>query len=355
MVQPRRRLIRAAASTVAAVLLLGLAALGTLWWMLESGWLTSRIEAAASTQLGREVHLGTLHWEPGWRIGIESRDGWVGNEPGAVPGRQASWERLALGVALRPLLRRQVQVDRVEAGGLAVALPAEEEGTPWRLQGARLSLRPELDEAGRPRLLHDVELDGQLFGAVLPATGLALAVQVGQVVVGEDVLPLSLLQLRARMGGGQFESPRMEVALDGATRGPVTLRVPSLREQLASFGIEFAQMRDPAVPGRLELSAQMEHDPGRGSLQLDGLDATLDGVHLQGNLALLSMAPPRLRFALQADAVEMDRYLAPEGVEGDPFELPVELLRALDAQGTLHVDKAMFAGFTARDVVLTAQ
>ncbi|MCP6711671.1 hypothetical protein NL489_30420, partial [Klebsiella pneumoniae] len=62
------------------------------------------------------------------------------------------------------------------------------------------------------------------------------------------------------------------------------------------------------------------------ALAVTGIDARLDDTNLQGEVRLPALAPPALRFALSADAVDLDRYLEPPEVQGEPFELPVAQL-----------------------------
>jgi len=395
MVRPHRRLIRIAAILSAAVVVLGAVGLVLLVRFTDAERLRPRLEAEAAALLGREVSLGHLGWDIGWRLGIESRGGWVANAPGFGEGPLAHWERLQLGLALRPLLSRQVQVDRIDIDGLALdlqvdaggadnwtftpAAPSPDDkagitpaiaigaislrdasvryreaasGTDWLLADMDLSLHPQFGAGFLPHALQTVDLQARMRGGALPAGGVAVTLQAPQVQLGEEVWPLSLPRFEAGFDTVRIEGALVLVDADHAS-GRLSVTVPSLRGQLAALDTPLPAMRDPQVPGALQLSAQLDYSGD--ALQLAALDATLDGTRLTGDIHLPALAPPALRFTLEADTVDIDRYLAPEGAPGDPFELPVALLESLDARGTLRVGEAHFPGLTARDVVLTAQ
>ena len=111
-------------------------------------------------------------------------------------------------------------------------------------------------------------------------------------------------------------------------------------------------LADPAaltdVAGRVELGA----DPA--GINLARLDLRVDGAHWQGAARLDRPSAPELRFALQADRLDLDRYLpaaggddaAPAGTAPAlPARSPVEVLRrlaSLNLNGTLDV--AAFSG-----------
>ena len=72
MARPARRLIRILAASVAALLLLVIAAVAALLLFVDADRFRPRIERAASQSLGRQVSLGSLHWDPGRRIALSS-------------------------------------------------------------------------------------------------------------------------------------------------------------------------------------------------------------------------------------------------------------------------------------------
>jgi AsmA protein len=76
----------------------------------------------------------------------------------------------------------------------------------------------------------------------------------------------------------------------------------------------------------------------------------LDDTTAKGMLGVADFDAMALRFDLDVDRLDADRYLAPpqEGAGGQqddtPAPLPLEALRKLDARGQLRVQEAIFAG-----------
>lgn len=104
------------------------------------------------------------------------------------------------------------------------------------------------------------------------------------------------------------------------------------------------------LAGRVELGA----DPG--GINLARLDLRVDGAHWQGTARIAMPAAPEIRFALQADRLDLDRYL-PARVSGDgaPARSPVDWLRrlaGLDLDGTLDLAALTGRGLAVQRGVL---
>lgn len=99
------------------------------------------------------------------------------------------------------------------------------------------------------------------------------------------------------------------------------------------------------LAGRVELGA----DPG--GINLARLDLRVDGAHWQGTARIAMPAAPEIRFALQADRLDLDRYLpARASGDGAPARSPADWLRrlaGLDLDGTLDL-----AALTGRGLAL---
>ena len=73
---------------------------------------------------------------------------------------------------------------------------------------------------------------------------------------------------------------------------------------------------------------------------------------MTGELTLPVGTNAPIRFELAADTLNLDRYMAPAGDEaaaadaeaGDDFEIPVDLIRSINARGDLRLAEATFAG-----------
>jgi len=77
----------------------------------------------------------------------------------------------------------------------------------------------------------------------------------------------------------------------------------------------------------------------------------LDDTTMRGLVGVADFAAKALRFDLNVDRIDADRYLPPSSdkpvakdAKEPPAEIPVELLRKLNARGQLTVGEAIFAG-----------
>jgi len=124
------------------------------------------------------------------------------------------------------------------------------------------------------------------------------------------------------------------------------------------FEVEL-ETADPDVLGRVGASAQLAYDSNR--MMLEQMTLRLDNSTLTGSLG---MQGETLRFDLNIDDINADRYLppaeeAPQEEEGslDEVDLPLETLRGLNANGRMAVGAFQFDGLSFADFVLqvTAQ
>jgi len=100
------------------------------------------------------------------------------------------------------------------------------------------------------------------------------------------------------------------------------------------------------------------------SAQFDNLSVKLDDTTASGTLGVTDFDTQAVRFTLDVDRIDADRYLAPEAPEeaaskepAEPTELPLKTLRELNVRGTLVVGEAIFSGikFSKLRLGLTAR
>ena len=385
-----RRLILWLLAGIAALALLAVLALAALWWFLDPDDFRGQIQTRASAAIGREVHLtGKLRWQLGSQIFIVSEGGDIANAAGFGPGPLASWTQIRLGVAARPLFSRRVLIDRVDIKGLKLSLQRNAQGqdnwtlrfvegpdstapssvtlhvgavelseadityrdavsgADWHLGELSFSARLPDDLTAPDRQFHDIELAGRLAGGPIAAGGVRFALQSASVRMTPELLQVPAFR-------AQWSDAVLSGAVDarlGAVQeieGRVSLQVPSLRALLATAGITPPPMADPGTLGAL--NGKMALHYAGGAAALSELAIALDDTTLTGELSLPAFQPLALRFALDADRVDLDRYMEPDDVKSEPFELPLAALKAMDAKGVLRIRNATIAGATAKDV-----
>ena len=143
-----------------------------------------------------------------------------------------------------------------------------------------------------------------------------------------------------------------------------TLKVGAFspRDLMRELGMGPPVTADPKVLTRL--SGDVSFTGSTSGVNLDPLALRLDDTAVQGSLGVPDLKKQALRFKLALDAVDLDRYLPPkpagEGVKaatpgaaaGAAAKLPVDMLRALDVEGSLGVGKLKASNLKLQNVVL---
>ncbi|MCW8840494.1 MAG: AsmA family protein [Gammaproteobacteria bacterium] len=134
------------------------------------------------------------------------------------------------------------------------------------------------------------------------------------------------------------------------------------RELMENAGIALPQMADPSAMTRAQLSSRFEAGLDRVALQ--GLKLQLDQSTLNGSASVRQFAAPLIRYELAMDEIDVDRYLPPAADEPVPAapgaagnaaaaELPLELLRSLDIDGTLKLGRVKVMNLRSDTIVTT--
>jgi hypothetical protein len=117
---------------------------------------------------------------------------------------------------------------------------------------------------------------------------------------------------------------------------------------LGSVAFTAPPMADPGTLGKLDMSAAFDFKGS--SLAVTQLQAVLDDTRLNGTVSVAQFTPMDMRFDLEGDAVDFDRYLKPPDYQGKPFELPLAQLQALNVQGVLRMKSATVMGAKASEL-----
>ncbi len=147
---------------------------------------------------------------------------------------------------------------------------------------------------------------------------------------------------------------------DSVFKGPLVIESFSPRTFMRGFDIAVPETADGSVLKKASLSAQMQQSKDRFSLQ--NIQARVDDSTISGQFAYTSIKRDSMRFDLDIDAIDADRYLPPAGAQSestaaamDEEPLPVELLKALDINGTVRIGSLKFAGIQSSDVRATVK
>lgn len=222
------------------------------------------------------------------------------------------------------------------------------EGIPVRIRAQTL-----IADIGRQtHQLDSFTLTATWKGDGFPEVGVPVSVQAQQLTANLAAQTLELAGLTAEVAGAHLSGAlRGENILDAPRiGGPLKLEPVSLREWLPKLGIKLPVTRDPDVFKQLSFASNVALT--KTSAELGDVNLKLDDTTATGSLGVADFASKALRFDLNVDRINADRYLAPP-VEGPapkktekspPSDIPVEALRNLNARGQLQVGEAIFAG-----------
>lgn len=132
----------------------------------------------------------------------------------------------------------------------------------------------------------------------------------------------------------------------------------SLKKLMQAFGTEPPVTADPAALTRVAFSADAAVT--ETAVALTSLALRLDDTTLRGRLSVPTTEDGLIEFNLSADSIDVDRYMAPgdapapeEPAAGpEDIEIPVDLIRALQAKGSAKLDRATLAGMVFEDIEL---
>jgi len=263
---------------------------------------------------------------------------------------------------------------RSVAGRSVAPSPSAQQRNPPQIAGieVRDGIVDYVDESsGQQVTLSSVELDmgewrvGQALpvhtrflahGAALPAKGVWVQVESPELAVRVEPLNVQSPKLSIRIADAQINGDfACETLADGGlvTHGSIALRVPSVRNLAHDLALDHTLPHDPTTLGPLELTTHWSYMSG--ALAAKPIALKLDGVTFEGWVE--RSAPPKSawRFELHGDHIDLGRYVNVDSKNKKPFELPVEALRAINANGSLVFDRAELADSHMTDVRLKVQ
>ncbi|MFO7275813.1 MAG: AsmA family protein [Pseudomonadota bacterium] len=191
--------------------------------------------------------------------------------------------------------------------------------------------------------LRDTTLDARIEGGRFGDKGIPIEMRAAKLSFTREPLSFSAPDVALRIADARVQSSVEGLERDGTLRvgGPVTVEVPSLRALIAALGLEVSPPRDPQALGALEASANwaLEND----ALVIEPLRMKLDGTTIAGRITRSAAESAVWTVDLRGDEVDLGRYVDVEEKKDDePFELPVDAIRALPLRGSLAFDRARY-------------
>ncbi len=256
---------------------------------------------------------------------------------------------------------------------LALSTGAIEPGLPFDVDGGfALATLPEgpggeyelatvvtVDLAGERIVLDGLLFDGRLdpgrdqqpFDFGLSARRVAYAMAQQALELDDGALEVASLRIEAELSGTVGEAVQLSGRIEAPRFSP--------KDLADALGTPLPPTADPAVLQLVSFAADVgvTHD----SVVLSGMTARLDDTELKGDFSVRDFEAPGYRFSLEGDRIDLDRYLAPPADDApaeadtaalDATEIPVDLIRSLDAQGTLKFAEVVLGGLIFRTIEL---
>lgn len=228
-------------------------------------------------------------------------------------------------------------------------------GQGYPSEGVAIQVRAaaiEVDVEQRTHRLDGFHLETHWKGNGLPAAGVPVEVQAKALIANLAAQTLDLQDLIANIAGAKLVGTLVgkEILDAPQLQGRLTLAPVQLREWLPQLGISLPATRDANVFKTLSFDSSVAITKSTADLQ--NIKFQLDETTASGSLGIADFSAKALRFDLDVDRINADRYLPPQaekpadakkGDEG-PTVIPVEALRKLNARGDLRIGEAIFSG-----------
>ena len=345
--------------------------------------------------LKREVAIGTASLD-GLRVNLavaaNGRSNWDDLVERNEQAEQIEQMQPPAGAAAsaRPSMDFDVDVAEIEISDAAFSYRDEQAGAVYRLDAVSL-------QTGRIKLGSPVPLDGSLRFDVQPENvsgqvdlSVEATVDMDTGVVRLDGFGLDALiegateapaEIRLAMPSlvmdtgaetvlpGAIKLTVFDLELDAAVepfsyagspqpKATVSIAAFSPRSLLTTLGAELPPTADPAALELVRLDARAE--VSETQIALSDIVLVVDDTTLRGKLSAPRVDGGSYELDLAGDSIDLNRYMAPasdEVVEVEdeatpPVEIPAELLRAVNARGSLTLDEALLGRILFEDIEL---
>ncbi|MBI5782619.1 MAG: AsmA family protein [Gammaproteobacteria bacterium] len=291
-----------------------------------------KIIEAVKDKTGRELRIeGKLGWSFFPWIGIETGRLELGNAPGFGKDPFARIDGAGAKVELLPLLRKHVVVDTVFLDGLKLNLAKNAAGkTNW----------DDLVTPSKTEQAAEKTIPGKELG-------------IGGISVNKIEIRKADVTWKDQTSNAQYAVRNLNLQTGKIIVGePLDVRL--------AFDLESGQ---PPVRKHVDLKTRMNLDLKAQKLEVTNLALGFDESHLSGTLAIRNFDKPVYRFDLALDQIDLDRYLpapapAASGAKtgaaapAQPVEIPLSLLRSLDIQGKLRIQKLKAMNLHSSEVAI---
>ena len=246
------------------------------------------------------------------------------------------------------------------AAGEAVPLDG---GFAFRLDPAGLSGRVDMgvvvafDMDAATIAVSDLDIDGRVDGvAEVPATIRFRAPLIG-IQTGAQTADVGEIRLQLMSVDLEADVEPFSYAGDPQPAATISIAAFSPRTLMQELAIEAPPTADPDVLDKLIVDAKAK--VGANAITLADLRLVLDDTTFTGRLSVPKSADGTFELDLAGDSIDIARYMAPpsetaatDESTSETVEIPVELIRALNARGNLSIASASLGKILFEKVTL---
>ncbi len=258
--------------------------------------------------------------------------------------------------------------ERYELTGLGLRTGSVNAGEPVDLSGGFSFTGPD-DLAGRVDLSATVQFaadassvsleDFEISGAAEGATPLSFEFSAPAMSVRTEDRVADIGDMRLEVFDVVVEASVEPFSYADSPQPTATIRINAFspRTLMQNLGIEAPETADPGALERLMLSANLAVTDS--SMGMTNLELELDDTTFTGALAVPRDSDGTYELDLAADSINVSRYMAPatdeeEAAAGEevPIAIPVDIIRALNARGSLRIGEAQLGRLVFEDITL---
>ena len=372
--------------SILALILIGVL---MLVWLVDPNLFKPRIERAVRDATGREfaltgdIELGFFPW-----LALRTGEGRFGNAPGFGAEPMVRWQHAQLGAKLFPLIRGELVADRVRLTGVDLRLVRHADGKAnWEGIGSQEPAQPsagetrfsidgveiddshisfvdetvprrvevanfhfETDEVSLGDPFTDTEISGTLHVDGFAPAGVPFKLAVPRMEVPKDFSRIDVKDFDAQFGALELEGGVVGKLGDAPDlTGRIETNEFDPRVLLAAIGVAGPKTADPKALSVVALKGDWRYGEG---MALAPFTLRLDDTHFTGKLTRTAGVDPLNEIELSGDSLDIARYVPPPDPDSEPFELPVEMLKALKFRGTIRLDAATYEDTSMKGVTL---
>ena len=202
--------------------------------------------------------------------------------------------------------------------------------------------------------LMEGQVDGLVEGpARMSFETAAMRISSAENTVSMDPVAISLLDLDI-----SAEVEPFSYADDIRPTAQIRVEPFSPRGLMHLFDVEPPETADPNVLSKVSMVAKAY--VRENNISLTGLTIELDDTTFKGSMTVPTDGASRFLVKLSADALDMNRYLAPPSADGGgtpddsaPVEIPADLIEPLNARGDLEIGTVLLGGLQLEQVALS--